>query len=160
MILFYTLQKVKTRLNTTTMKKLTRSIVILIVLCATVTITAHAQLGVGAKAPKGAEVFFDGSQGMLHAKWTYWKGPRLKATLPIKWQMVKDPVDNGMVMNSNDPAAAGGLYGAADIVTKKEFRDFRAHVEFLIEKPEATVVCIYKTVMRFRCWMVTLLRMD
>jgi hypothetical protein len=35
-------------------------------------------------------------------------------------------------VNSNDPAAAGGKYGSADIVTKKEFRDFRAHVEFLI----------------------------
>lgn len=91
-----------------------------------------AQMGVGAKAPKGAEVFLDGSREMLDAKWTYWKGPRLAATLPIKWIVVKDPVGKGSVVNSNDPAGAGGLYGAADIVTKKEFRDFRAHVEFFI----------------------------
>lgn len=94
-----------------------------------------AQTGVGVKCPKKGEQFFDGTRQMLDAKWTYWKGPRLAATLPIKWQLVNDPVDEGMVMNSNDPAAAGGLYGAADIVTKKEFRDFRAHVEFLIVKP-------------------------
>jgi hypothetical protein len=72
---------------------------------------------------------------MLDAKWTYWKGPRLAASLPIKWTIVKDPVDQGQAVDSNDPASAGGLYGAADIVTKKEFRDFRAHIEFLITKP-------------------------
>ena len=105
------------------------------VLTLALTTVSHAQVGVGTKAPKGANVVFDGSRKMLDAKWTYWNGPRLKASLPIKWEVVKDPVDNGSAMNSNDPSAAGGLYGAADIVTKKEFRDFRAHVEFFISKP-------------------------
>lgn len=90
------------------------------------------RVGVGTKPPAKAEVFFDGSREMLDQKWTYWRGPRLSAELPIKWQIVQDPVDGGMAMSSNDPASAGGKYGAADIVTKKEFRDFRAHVEFLI----------------------------
>lgn len=98
-------------------------------------ITTHAQIGVGAKPIKGAKVYFDGSREMLDANWTYWKGPRLAATLPIKWEIVKDPVDGGNAVNTNDPAAAGGKYGSADIVTKDEFRDFRAHVEFLIENP-------------------------
>jgi len=31
--------------------------------------------------------------------------------------------------------AAGGKYGTADIVTKKAYRDFRLHIEFLIMKP-------------------------
>ena len=31
--------------------------------------------------------------------------------------------------------AAGGKFGAADIVTKKPYRDFRLHVEFLIMRP-------------------------
>ena len=106
---------------------------IILILCAT-TITS-AQVGVGIKPIKGAEIYFDGSKKMLDEKWTYWKGPRLAATLPIKWAIVKDPVDGGTVVSSNDPAGAGGKYGAADIVTKKEFRDFRAHVEFLIVKP-------------------------
>lgn len=93
------------------------------------------QVGVGTKPPKGAEVYLDGTKKTLDKKWTYWNGPRLAATLPIKWTVVPDPVDKGTVINSNDPAGAGGKYGSADIVTKKAFRDFRAHVEFLIEKP-------------------------
>jgi 3-keto-disaccharide hydrolase len=95
----------------------------------------RAQVGVGTKAIKGATIYFDGSREMLDANWTYWNGPGLAATLPIKWTIVTDPVDKGTVVNSNDPTAAGGKYGTADIVTKKEFRDFRAHVEFLITKP-------------------------
>ncbi len=89
-------------------------------------------IGVGAQAPKKAEILFDGSREMLDEKWTYWEGPRFSAELPIKWKIVDDPVDDGMAINSNDPAAAGGLYGSADIVTKKKYRDFRLHVEFLI----------------------------
>ncbi|MBL7859174.1 MAG: DUF1080 domain-containing protein [Cyclobacteriaceae bacterium] len=95
----------------------------------------NAQVGVGTKPPGEATLYLDGSREMLDSKWTYWKGPRLAATLPIKWTIVNDPVDNGTVVNSNDPTAAGGLYGSADIVTKKKFRDFRAHVEFLIVNP-------------------------
>jgi hypothetical protein len=96
---------------------------------------ASAQVGVGTKAPKGAEVYMDGTRKMLDEKWIYWEGPRFAAKPPIKWTVVNDPVDKGTVINCNDPASAGGLYGAADIVTKKEFKDFRAHVEFLITKP-------------------------
>ncbi|MFC4873008.1 3-keto-disaccharide hydrolase [Negadavirga shengliensis] len=92
-----------------------------------------AQIGVGAKAPKGAEMLFDGSKKMLHRKWTYWEGPRLAASLPIKWEIVNDPVDKGSAVIANDPAAADGKYGAADIVTKQQFTDFRLHVEFLIQ---------------------------
>lgn len=95
----------------------------------------NAQVGVGTKAPKKATVYFDGTRQMLDQKWMYWAGPRLSATPPIKWPMVKDPVDGGMVVNTNDPAAAGGKYGAADIVTKDEFRDFRLHIEFLVVNP-------------------------
>ncbi|HYG17316.1 MAG TPA: DUF1080 domain-containing protein, partial [Ohtaekwangia sp.] len=98
-------------------------------------VTVYGQTGVGMKAPKKAALLFDGTRKMLDENWTYWKGPRLAATLPIKWEIVKDPVDGGTVLNSNDPAAAGGKYGSADIVTKKEFRDFRLHIEFLIANP-------------------------
>lgn len=95
-------------------------------------LTLHAQVGVGAKAPKRATVYFDGSRQLLDKNWTYWKGPRLAATLPIKWAIVADPTGRGTAMTSNDPASAGGKYGAADIVTKDEFKDARVHVEFLV----------------------------
>lgn len=107
--------------------------VILIILFSICISFAQAQVGVGVKASKKAELLFDGSKKKLDEKWTYWKGPRLAAELPVKWELVKDPAGKGKVLNSNDPAAAGGKYGAADIVTKKEYKDFRLHVEFLIK---------------------------
>jgi hypothetical protein len=94
----------------------------------------QAQVGVGVKAPNKSYIYFDGSRKMLDEKWTYWQGPRLKATLPIKWFIVKDPINAGTAVNTNDPAAAGGLYGAADIVTKEKFKDFRLHIEFFVAK--------------------------
>ena len=106
-------------------------ILITSVLCA-IMFSANSQVGVGVKAPNKSNIYFDGSRKMLDEKWTYWQGPRLKATLPIKWFIVKDPVEPGTVVNTNDPAAAGGLYGAADIVTKEKFKDFRLHVEFYV----------------------------
>src|SRR5687767_4546678 len=99
----------------------------------------HAAVGVGAP-PRDAEVLFDGTRKMLDKKWTYWEGPGFKSSLPIKWKIVEDPVDKGMVLMTDDPAAAGGKYGAADIVTKKAYRDFRLHIEFLIPKDRKSVV--------------------
>jgi len=115
--------------------KITQSHVFIALLLAAAPSILFAQVGVGTKPPKGAEIYLDGTRKMLDEKWTYWNGPRLAASLPIKWIVVPDPVDNGTAINSNDPAAAGGKYGSADIVTKKAFRDFRAHVEFFIAKP-------------------------
>ncbi|HUR46498.1 MAG TPA: DUF1080 domain-containing protein [Candidatus Saccharimonadales bacterium] len=94
-----------------------------------------ADVGVGARPIRGAEIIIDGSRKTLDEKWTYWEGPGFKSALPIKWKIVEDPVDKGTVVMTDDPAAAGGKYGAADIVTKKAYRDFRLHIEFLISKP-------------------------
>ncbi|TXE04426.1 DUF1080 domain-containing protein [Algoriphagus aquimarinus] len=93
----------------------------------------QAQTGVGAKPEKGAKVYLDGSKKSLEKNWTYWEGPRFSAEMPIKWPEVTDPVDGGKAISSNDPAGAGGKYGAADIVTNEKFEDFRAHVEFFIK---------------------------
>lgn len=92
----------------------------------------RTDVGVGAKPIEGAEIIIDGSRQMLDEKWTYWEGPRFSSSLPIKWKIVDDPVDKGTVVQTDDPAAKGGKYGAADIVTKKKYRDFRLHIEFLI----------------------------
>ncbi len=96
---------------------------------------ADKHIGVGAKRIRGADVIVDGTRKTLDAKWTYWQGPRFASSLPIKWKIVEDPVDKGMVLMTDDPAAAGGKYGAADIVTKKAYGDFRLHVEFCVMNP-------------------------
>ena len=102
-------------------------------LFSTVKQTPSANTGVGVQPIEGALVLFDGTKKMLDSLWTYWDGPRLKASLPIKWKIEPDPKSSGGTMNTNDPAAAGGKYGAADIVTKEKFTDFRLHIEFLIK---------------------------
>jgi len=91
-------------------------------------------IGIGAPPAEGAEMIIDGTRAMLDAKWIYWEGPRFASSMPIKWKIVDDPVDKGTVLMTDDPAAAGGKYGAADIVTKKAYRDFRLHIEFLVSK--------------------------
>jgi hypothetical protein len=55
--------------------------------------------------------------------------------LPIKWKIVDDPVDGGTCVMTDDRVADGGKYGTADVVTKKPYRDFRLHIEFLISNP-------------------------
>lgn len=99
------------------------------------TLALHAEVGVGAKPLSGSDLVIDGTGKTLHEKWTYWEGPGFKSSLPIKWKVVEDPIDGGTAIMTDDPVAAGGKYGTADIVTKKPYRDFRAHVEFLIMKP-------------------------
>ncbi|EMI16094.1 large, multifunctional secreted protein [Rhodopirellula maiorica SM1] len=96
---------------------------------------ASKQVGVGAKPIDGAEMIIDGTREMLDQKWQYWEGPRFSSSMPIKWKIVDDPVDGGTSLMTDDRAADGGKYGAADIVTKKPYRDFRLHIEFLIMKP-------------------------
>ena len=108
---------------------------LLTALALTLSHAAFADVGVGAKPLDGAEVILDGSRAMLDEKWIYWEGPGFKSAMPIKWKIVEDPVDKGSAVMSDDPVAAGGKYGTADIVTKKAYRDFRLHIEFLIMKP-------------------------
>ena len=92
-----------------------------------------AGIGIGAKPIAGAEMLIDGTRETLDAKWTYWEGPGFKSALPIKWPIVEDPVDKGgFALKTDDPLVKKGGYGTADIVTKKAYRDFRLHAEFLV----------------------------
>jgi hypothetical protein len=95
---------------------------------------AIAHIGVGAKPVEGGELLLDGSKKTLDEKWTYWQGPRFASSLPIKWPIVEDPIDGGTCVKTDDPMVQLGMYGAADIVTKKAYRDFRLHVEFYLAK--------------------------
>ena len=95
----------------------------------------RAGTGVGSAPLPGAEVLIDGTRQTLDDKWIYWEGPGFKSAMPIKWQIVADPVDKGTAVMTDDRAADGGKFGAADIVTKKAYRDFRLHIEFLVMKP-------------------------
>ena len=105
------------------------------IVSAAASFAADKSIGVGSKPISGADVIIDGSRNTLDEKWTYWQGPGFKSSLPIKWKIVDDPVDKGTVIMTDDRAADGGKYGAADIVTKKAYRDFRLHIEFLVMKP-------------------------
>jgi hypothetical protein len=97
--------------------------------------SAFAGTNVGAKPLDGAEMIIDGSRALLDAKWIYWEGPGFKSAMPIKWKIVDDPVDKGTVVMTDDRAADGGKFGAADIMTKKAYRDFRLHIEFNVMNP-------------------------
>jgi Domain of Unknown Function (DUF1080) len=93
-------------------------------------------IGLGSKPVEGADVIIDGSRALLDSKWTYWQGPRFASSLPIKWKIVEDPIDGGSCLMTDDRAADGGKYGAADIVTTKAYGDFRLHIEFLVMNPK------------------------
>ena len=91
----------------------------LVSLTACSTVTGGSRVGLGVKAPRDADVIIDGTRATLDDKWTYWQGPRFASSLPIKWKIVEDPVDGGTALQTDDRAADGGKFGAADIVTKK-----------------------------------------
>jgi hypothetical protein len=109
---------------------------LLVLALTTVVCSQDKNIGLGAKPVEGAEVIIDGTRAMLDEKWAYWQGPRFASSLPIKWQIVDDPVDGGSCVMTDDRAADGGKYGAADIVTKKAYRDFRLHIEFFVKNPK------------------------
>ena len=116
------------------MTNLSKQILLVTILSLLFATSSQADVGVGAKPIPSATVIFDGSRKMLDEKWTYWKGPRFSSSLPIKWKIIDDPTTKGTVMMTDDPAAKGGKYGTADVVTKKKYRDFRLHIEFLVVK--------------------------
>jgi hypothetical protein len=113
----------------------TRSLPTLALILLLIRSTVAAEVGLGVKPPAGADVLIDGTRETLDTNWIYWEGPRFSSAMPIKWKIVEDPVDKGTVLMTDDRAADGGKYGAADIVTKKPYRDFRLHIEWLIMKP-------------------------
>ncbi len=100
------------------------------------TSSAVAQIGVGAQAPTGADVLFDGTRASLEANWEYWEGPCFASSMPIKWNVVKNQFDDGEGHAFSTKEPYSDTYGQADIVTKIKPQDFRLHVEFLIPRAQ------------------------
>lgn len=88
------------------------------------------KIGVGAPPPYGSHHVFDGTRKTLDAEWEHWMGTyRTRNNLaptPITWMFVEDPVDSGMTMRT----CCRLQWGDEDMVTKRKYRDFQAHVEF------------------------------
>lgn len=78
----------------------------------------------GAAAPDGADVPFDGTMESVKKNWHMWP----QEDMAITWSLVDDPVDGGKVLMTN----GGKKWGTHDLVTKKDYTDFEGHVEFLM----------------------------
>lgn len=83
-----------------------------------------ASKDVGVPAPQNADVPFDGTQKSLEANWEMWPKP----DMAITWSLVDDPAGPGKVLMTN----GGKSWGTHDLVTKKKYSDFEAHVEFVL----------------------------
>ena len=78
----------------------------------------------GAKAPKGADILFDGTQKSIDSNWEMWP----KSDMKITWSLVKSPTDDTKVLMTN----GGKSWGTHDLVTKKKYKDFEGHVDFVL----------------------------
>ncbi|MEM7396706.1 MAG: DUF1080 domain-containing protein [Verrucomicrobiota bacterium] len=78
----------------------------------------------GAKAPDGADIPFDGTQKSVDENWQMWP----KADMPITWKLVESPTGEGKVLMTD----GGRRWGTHDLVTKKKYTDFEGHVEFVM----------------------------
>ena len=79
---------------------------------------------VGAAAPDGADIPFDGTMKSVQANWEMWPKP----DMAITWSLVDNPTGEGKVLMTN----GGKRWGTHDLVTKKKYSDFEGHVEFIM----------------------------
>jgi len=79
---------------------------------------------VAAKTPKGADVPFDGTQKSIDDNWRMWP----QADMKITWSLVDNPTGEGKVLMTN----GGRRWGTHDLVTKKNYKDFEGHVDFIM----------------------------
>lgn len=78
----------------------------------------------GVKAPKGADTLFDGTMKSIEGNWLMWP----KKEMPISWTIEKSPTDDGKVLMTN----GGKRWGTMDLITKKKYKNFEGHVEFVL----------------------------
>lgn len=79
---------------------------------------------VGAELPEGAELLFDGTMESLTKNWEMWPD----ASMDLTWEIVDSPTGDEKVLMTN----GGQKWGTHDIVTKKKYRDYHGHAEFVL----------------------------
>ncbi|HAE11366.1 MAG: hypothetical protein CMI21_00515 [Opitutae bacterium] len=79
---------------------------------------------VGLKAPKGAQVLFDGTMESVRKNWVMWP----KKEMEITWKIMDDPKGKGKTLMTD----GGRKWGTHDLVTKKKYSDYEGHVEFIM----------------------------
>jgi len=77
---------------------------------------------VGLKAPKGAEVLFDGTMKSVKKNWEMWP----KKDMEITWKIMENPNGKGKTLMTD----GGKKWGTHDLVTKKKYFSYEGHVEF------------------------------
>ena len=78
---------------------------------------------VGLKAPKGAEVLFDGTMKSVKKNWEMWP----KKDMEITWKIMANPNGKGKTLMTD----GGKKWGTHDLVTKKKYSSYEGHVEFI-----------------------------
>lgn len=81
-------------------------------------------LDVGATPPDGATVLFDGTKASLDANWEMWPKPDMAVT----WVIADNPNGEGKTLMTN----GGTSWGTHDLVTRKKYKDFEGHVDFVL----------------------------
>ena len=78
----------------------------------------------GVKAPEGADIPFDGTMKSIEDNWEMWP----KKDMAISWKLMDSPTDDTKTMMPD----GGRKWGTHDLVTKKKYKDFELHVEFVL----------------------------
>ena len=79
---------------------------------------------VGLKAPKGAEILFDGTMESVRKNWEMWP----KKEMDITWSIMDNPNGKGKTLMTS----GGKSWGSHDLVTKKKYSSYEGHVEFIM----------------------------
>ena len=78
----------------------------------------------GVAPPESADILFDGTWESVEKNWQMWPKPNMDIT----WELVDSPTDDTKVLMTN----GGKKWGTHDLVTKKKYKDFEGHVEFVM----------------------------
>ena len=71
---------------------------------------------VGLKAPKGAEILFDGTMESVRKNWEMWP----KKEMDITWKIMDNPNGKGKTLMTS----GGKSWGSHDLVTKKKYSSY------------------------------------